>query len=237
MVSSFSNRTTLNGFRDQGYKCTRRCEVEKLDLYNRVKTAFNEGKILINLGFDCLKKVDKKCVHEILHNSSEKGTFNPWSHSYAYWQIWLVNNKLPISANSALRKFASWVGASANLWNFPVKGNCTFILPAKSATSQKSDGERTFPRDHLKKVLRSTAGSLGKLCNTEVERGDQQTCFEIGESSWIHTLTTIIIGFLFITIFPYIGLGVVCLYSATEDTHEEIRKITVEGPSPVGFEV
>ncbi len=226
------NRTTLNGFRDQGLKCAWRCEVDKSDLYNNVKTAFNEGKILIILGFRYLNKVDKNCAHEILHNSSEEGTFKQWSHSY--WQIWLVNNKLPMSANNVIRIFASWVGARANLWQLPVEGNCTFITPAKSTTSQKSDGERTFPRDHLKKVLRSTAGSLGKLCNTDVEQSDQQTCIEIGESSWINTLTRVI-GFLFMTIFPYIGFAVVCLYSATEDTHEGIRKMTVEGPSPVGF--
>ncbi len=235
MVSSSSNGTTLNGFRDQGFKCVWRCEVDKSDLYNRIKTAFNEGKILINLRFDCLKKVDKKCAHEILRNSSEEGTFKSWSLSYTDWQIWLVNNKLPLSAYNAIGTFGSWVGASANFWNIPMKANCSFTLPAKSTTSPKINGERTFPRDHLKKVLRATAGSLGKLCNTDVELSDQQTCIEIGESTWINTLTTMFIGFLFMTIFPYIGLAVVCLFSATEDTHEGIRQINVEGPSPVGF--
>ena len=40
---------------------------------------------------------------------------------------------------------------------------------------------------------------------------------------------------VFVTLFVYIGPTVVCLFEATEDTHDGFRQITVEGPSPVGF--
>lgn len=149
----------------------------------------------------------------------------------------MVNNKnLSSSANYALQRFAFWVTASINSRRFPVKSTCTLDFTAKTANNQGTDGESTSPRESLKKVLLWSVASFGNLCNTEGKRNEeQQSCIEISESTLTDVWTKKIIGFVFMTIFPYIGLGVICLYSATVDTHERISKITVEGPSPVGL--
>ena len=138
-----------------------------------------------------------------------------------------MNNKLSSSANNALRRFASSVGAGIPV---QVESKCTLILQLRQLIVRKLQ------------VYVLLLGSIskkfhvhGKLCNPEVERSDQhKTCIEISESSGTDGWKTRIIGFLFMSIFHYIGLGVACPYSATEDTYKGVLQITVEGPSPVG---
>ncbi len=231
-VWSSSNRSTLNGFSEQELKCVWRCKVNRTDINNSINTAFTEGKILIILRFDYLRKVDKKCVNQELYSSSKEETEH-W-HS-VYWQIWLVNNKLPSSANNAaLRYLFSSLAAKYSWFNgHAVKGNnCT--LNILQSTYKQNDFDERSPRDCFEKILRSTIATLGELCNTEVEGNDQQTCIKISErapsfSGWAFC------GLLFMTFFTYFAPTLVCLYSATEVTHEGIRKISLEGASPVGF--
>ncbi|KAJ7390661.1 Multidrug resistance-associated protein 1 [Desmophyllum pertusum] len=228
-VSSYRNRATLDGFSKQEFNCGWSCKVMESDLNNSINTAFNEGKILISISFQYEKKVDKRCVNEASHNWRRFGSKG--------WQIWLVNNKLPSFACTAIRKLSYLLEA-----NFPermVKADCTLNLTTKSTNSQSSYSELS-PHDHLEKILRSTvAGSLGKLCTTEVDQNDLQTCIKISEYNWpwdpLAFHLTENICFLFILIFTYFGPAVVCLYSSSEVTREGVRRITVEGASPVSL--
>ncbi|KAL9964370.1 hypothetical protein ACROYT_G028001 [Oculina patagonica] len=229
-VWSSSNRTTLNGFSEQEIKCGWRCEVNVSDLSTSIKTAFSTGKIVIYLRFDYLKKVDKKCVNQLLNNSSREESER---RNSVYWKIWLVNNKLPTSANSAaVRRLLSFL-AFNKTYKYLTTNNCTLDL---KSTHIQEDYDELSPRDYFENILRLTVATMGELCNTEVERNEQQTCIKITESvpsfsGWVFC----ILDLLFMIFFTYFAPTVVCLYSATEDTHEGIRKITVEGPSPVGF--
>ena len=107
------------------------------------------------------------------------------------------------------------------------------MLDRKSSSSQEDYSEFTAPRDDFEKILRSTVTTRGKLCDTYVEPNDQQNCIKISEG--FSSLSVFYCSLIFAALFTYFAPAVVCLYSATKDTHEGIRKITVEGPSPVGF--
>ena len=83
-----------------------------------------------------------------------------------------------------------------------------------------------------------TVAPLVNICKNETEQNylhGNETCIMVSEhtqdSSWPWTQ----IGFLFIIFFTYIGPAVVGAFSASEVTHQGIRQITVEDPSPVRF--
>ena len=138
------------------------------------------------------------------------------------------------SVNNAIRRFSSWLEAHAG---FYVNVSCNFTVD--SSIGQHLNGKLS-PRQYVKRILRSTAASLGELCNTGVERNGQQTCIKMSEVNWAPvstrwTIFSVLDCFVFVTLFVYIGPTVVCLFAATEDAHDGFRQITVEGPSPVGF--
>ena len=158
------------------------------------------------------------------------GNDKQWN--YSSWQIFLIDRKLPSSVNNAMKRFSSWIEAHVRVH---VNVSCNFT--ANSSNSQRPRGDLSS-HAYLEKILRSTAASLGELCDTEVEQNSQQPCIEINEVSRAKDRWTIFSAlgcFVFVTLFVYISPTVVCLFAATEDTYEGFRQITVEGPSPVGF--
>ena len=165
-------------------------------------------------------------------NESIEG--NAKHRNYSFWELLLIDRKLPSSVTNAIRKFSFWIEAYtyAN-----VNVSCNFTT--SSLINQDLSGELSS-HAYLERILRSTAASLGELCNTEVEGNGQQTCIKISrvirdsaDSKW--TIIKSLSCFVFVTLFAYIGRTVICLFVATEDTHEVFRQITVEGPSPVGL--
>ena len=224
--SDHRNRWRFHVFSKKEFKCLWRCEVNESDLSTRLNTAFTEGNKLISFifAFPYPKKVDEKCVNLTL-DKSIGGNDKQWN--YSSWQIFLIDRKLPSSVNNAMKRFSSWIEAHVRVH---VNVSCNFT--ANSSNSQRPRGELSS-HAYLEKILRSTAASLGELCDTEVEQNSQQPCIEINEVSWAKDRWTIFSAlgcFVFVTLSP-----VVCLFAATEDTHEGFRQITVEGPSPVGF--
>lgn len=208
------------------------------DLNTRIKKAFTEQKILISLSFDYLETVDKKCANHVLYNTHNEDIEQLWHSSD--WQIWMVNNKFPNSANNAAtRSLLSLFDLSPVFYKqlaaeHRVAVNCSLdMLDGTSAYSLKDFGEFAGPPDYFEKILRSTVATMGELCDTDVKLNDQQTCIKISEG--VSSLSVFFCSLLFLALFTCFAPAVVCLYPATEDTHEGIRKITVEGPSPVGF--
>lgn len=188
-VSYSHDRSRLYDFSKKEFKCLWRCEVNESDLRNKVNTAFTEGNKLISLTikFSYPKKVDEKCMSQTSNNSIG-GDTKQWN--YSFWQIFLIDRKLPISVNNAIRRFSSWIGAHVDVY---VKVNCSLQFTAKSANRQHLSGELSS-RGYLERILRSTAASLGELCNTEVEQNDQQTCIKITNGT--NDRWTILIAFV-----------------------------------------
>ena len=229
-VSNYRDRWKVYDFSKKEIKCLWRCEVDESDLSTRLNLAFTEGNKVISLRFTISypKKVHEQCVNQTL-NESIRGNATQWN--YSSWELHLIDRKLPSSVNNAIQRFSSWIEAYARVY---VNVSCNFT--ANSLINQELGGELSF-YVCLERTLRSTAASLGELCNTEVEQNGQQTCIKISKDNasrkW--TILSPLGCFLFVTLFAYIGPTVVCLFVATEDTHEGYRQITVEGPSPVGF--
>ena len=98
---------------------------------------------------------------------------NAKQRKYSSWHLFLIDRKLPNSVNNAIRKFSSWIEAYVQVG---VKVSCNFT--ANSLINQDVMGELSS-QAYLERILRSTAASLGELCNSEEEGNDQQTCIKI----------------------------------------------------------
>lgn len=231
-VSRYRNRSRFHDFSKKEFKSLWRCEVNESYLSNWLNTAFTEGNKLISLTFKISypKKVDEKYVNQTLNKSIE-GNVKLWNHSY--WQMFLIDRKLPGSVNNVIRRFSFVIGTHVSLY-FNV--SCNFTV--NSAINQHVLSDAFYPRVYLERILRSTAASFGELCTTEVDQTSQQPCIDVSEVNRVKDRWNNLIAlgcFAFLALFVYIGPTVVCLFAATEDTHEGFRQITVEGPSPVGF--
>ena len=229
-VSNYRDRLKLYDFSKKEFKCLWRCEVDESDLSTRLNKALTEGNKVISLRFTISypKTVNEQCVNQTL-NELIGGNATQWN--YSFWELYLIDRKLPSSVNNAIRSFSSWIEAYALVY---VNVSCNFT--ANSLINQELSGELSS-YVYLERILPSTAASLGELCSTEVQQNGQQTCIKISKdnASFKWTILSALGCFLFVTVFVYIGPTVVCLFVATEDTHEGYRQITVEGPSPVGF--
>lgn len=147
-VSYSHNRSRLYDFSKKEFKCLWRYEVHDSDLRNKVNTAFTEGNKLISLTikFSYPKKVDEKCLSQTSNNSIG-GNTKQWN--YSFWQIFLIDRKLPISVNNAIRRFSSWIGAHVDVSY--VKVNCSLQFTAKSANRQHLSGELSS-RGYLERI-------------------------------------------------------------------------------------
>jgi len=198
-VSSYRDRSKLYDFSKEEFNCLWRCEVES-DLSTWLNKAFTEGNKLISFTFKFSypKKADEQCK-SVGRNAKR------WN--YSSWEIFLKDRELPSFVNSAIRRFSSWLevhdGAFFNV-------SCNFT--ANLSISQHLRGELS-PRACLERTLRSTAASLGQLCNTEIERKDQRTCIKISEVNRANLSTpwTILGCFFFLNTvrlyWPYIRLS------------------------------
>ena len=118
------------------------------------------------------------------------------------------------------------------------KASCTLNSTLTRSNSSEKRFSELSPRDYFKEIIRLTVAPLRNIFKNEKEQNylhGNETCIMVSEhtqdSSWPWTQ----IGFLFLIFFTYIGPAVVCAFSASEVTHQGIRQISVEGPSPVGF--
>ena len=229
-VSNYRDRSKVYDFSKKELKCLWRCEVDESDLSTRLNAAFTEGNKVISLRFTISypKKVHEQCVNQTL-NESIRGNATQWN--YSSWELHLIDRKLPSSVNNAIQRFSSWIEAYARVY---VNVSCNFT--ANSLINQELSGELSS-YVYLERIIRSIAASLGELCNTEVQQNGEQTCIKISKDNASHnwTILSALGCFLFVSLFSYIGPTVVCLFVATEDTHEGYRQITIDGPSPVGF--
>lgn len=151
----------------------------------------------------------------------------PWFSTS--WKIFLIDRKLLSSVNNTIRRLVStWIGTHVHVY---LKDSCNF--KATSANRRQLSGELSS-LVYLEKVLRSLTASLGEFCNhrSKVKCMVIKRVSLISEVNRTNAWWTFLIGrgcFVFKTPFAYIGSTVVCLFAATEDTHEEFRQITVEG--------
>ena len=230
VVSSYENRTTVESS-EQEFKCGWNCEYMESDVSHSVNWAFRTGKLLLRLEFQYEESVNSNCVNETSEVSRKVGSTR--------WQIWSVNRKTPSIASKALRKFSDLPLSIFNMSFRIFKANCTFNFTQTKSNNSQEHLKELSPREYFKEIIRLTVAPMGNICKNEKEQNDlhgNETCIMITEYTQdpFSSLTEII-GFLFMIVFTFFGPAVVCLFSASELTHQGIRQITVEGPSPVGF--
>ena len=211
---------------ERQFQCRWNCQINESDLvYTTIMTVLAEGRKL-SLAFHYEKILEDDCVNRTTRRSDQNAT--------EYWQVWLVNNTFPsFCGNQFIRGFSALIQAS---FEDQVKVLCRFRktnFPGKETLY----GELSSLSEHLANILRLTVEPIGELCDAQ-SKNDAQICIQISkfnhDARWKDSdLQRLIIAF--VIAFTYIGPAVVCLYSAREDTCDGICRISVEGPSPVGF--
>ena len=194
------------------------------DLGNRIQTTIIGEKRQLRLVVHYERIVDDRCVSQASRNQSGNTT--------KHWKFRLVNNTLSSFAPDVISSFSNFIQES---FEHQVKAVCE--LGTNNSNRREASYGELSPAHHLEKIIHSTVRSLGEVCDTQVEK-NLQTCIEIREfnigAQWTEFVLHVLL-IAFVTIFTYFGPAVVCLFSATEDTHEGIRQISVEGPSPVSI--
>ena len=230
VVSSYENRTTVESI-EQEFKCGWNCEYMESDVIHSVNWAFRTRELLLRLEFQYEERVNPNCVNETTEVSRKVGSTR--------WQIWSVNRKTPSIASKALRKFSDLSLRTFNMSFRIFKANCTFNFTQTKSNNSQEHLKELSPREYFKEIIRLTVVPLGNICKNEKEQNDlhgNETCIMITEYTQDpFSPLTEIIGFLFMMVFTFFGPAVVCVFCASEVTHQGIRQITVEGPSPVGF--
>ena len=216
---------------EQEFKCGWNCEYMESDVSHSVNWAFRTGELLLRLEFQYEERVNPNCVNETSEVSRKVGSTR--------WQIWSVNRKTPSIASKALRKFFDLSLRTFNMSFRIFKANCTFNFTQTKSNNSQEHLKELSPREYFKEIIRLTVAPMGNICKNENEQNDlhgNETCIMITEYTQdpFSSLTEII-GFLFMIVFTFFGPAVVCVFCASEVTHQGIRQITVEGPSPVGF--
>ena len=220
---SSQNKTAFNSFVPG---CGWKCKVNQSDISNRITTALTAERGLLRFVVTYKRKIEDKCVrYSHFTDRSENIT--------EHWQIWVKNNKLPTYADSVLRSFSSLIDASVEP---RVDVFCALNFSSDSSDNETSYAQQLSPADHLENILRSAVVPNGELCNSFV-KDNIQTCIKLSQcqfSEWEQFLLRGIL-ILFTTVFIYIGPAVVCLFSATEVTHQGVQQIVVNGAGPVSF--
>ena len=216
---------------EQEFKCGWNCEYMESDVSHNVNWAFRTGELLLRLELQYEERVNPNCVNETSEVSRKVGSTR--------WQIWSVNRKTPSIASKALRKFSDLSLRTFNMSFRIFKANCTFNFTQTKSNNSQEHLKELSPREYFKGIIRLTVAPMGNICKNEKEQNDlhgNETCIMITEYTQdpFSSLTEII-GFLFMIVFTFFGPAVVCVFCASEVTHQGIRQITVEGPSPVGF--
>lgn len=217
---------TQNGSVRGQFHCSWNCQIIDSNLSNRIQTTIFAEKRRLRLVFHNEKIIDEKCVSQTSRSQSGNITER--------WQIRLVNYTLPSFTGNVIKSFSTLIQETFEL---QAKALCTF---GKSNSSQKEARSSELSHsNHLAKILLSNVRSLGdlKVCSTKAKQ-TMQTCIEISEFSLSDQRTEFVLHVLlimFVTTLTYIAPAIVCLFPATEVTHEGIRQITIEGLSPVAF--
>ena len=229
-LASFDNET----------RCSWKCTAIESNLTEDVKNTIAKGG-LIHLVVKYENKVDDKCLNQTTRNSSGNAT--------EHFQIWMANKQ----RSTSVKVFASLENLmfcdDSNEEHRKIRALCTLKPPKTTAITQITPTHYSgslpvvFSQGHLADIG-ITFDSIG--CNTKV-KDYGQPCLNISKSSensttiskckrdgWpVAVFTWLCI--VFFTVFTYYYPAVICLFTPTESSENDVRQIVLEGASPVSF--
>ena len=222
-------------------RCSWNCTVMDFEFSDEMKTTIAK-KNMIRLVVKYEKRVTERCVNQTSRNSSGNIT--------EHWQIWLPRKKLSV--------FTKALASAANLMFYTdsngdreeVRVICT-LKPVKTTAKKSTYDGGSFPifsRSHLAD-LGVKFDSID--CNTETT-DNLQSCINITKSSALSenkipkfidpferggwpSQILICFCYIFWTVFIHYSPAFLCLFSPTEVTEHGVRRIILEGASPVSF--
>lgn len=200
-----------------------------------LKRTITRGGRLFKLRIEYQMEIDDQCINttrgrSIVNSTASSGVKHLWV------MIVTPNNaSVPGFVDHALKNFIEKASIEKQ-FSHSVKALCTFGFRTNNSATSEANISELSPDELTKKIVPlAQFGSLGKICTADTENV-QQSCIKIVDfrhEAWQSSLNRAL--FWFIVLFTYFGPAFIGLFSATEITHQGIRHIIVNGPSPVGF--
>ena len=236
--SQYNHNRDDEGFRNNT-RCSWNCTVIYSDFAVKRSTDFAVNRI-IRLVVNYKTKVDEKCVNHASRISSKNGI--------EVFKLWLPEkNKLSIIAHEIKRSLdlifqsishsaeeSEDIEAVCRLWSIRSVGTTWATAP------------RSINRGFLLRFVRGYLANQGVQfgsrtdCNTDMDNSPPCIISKSTDSHFANEKgwpDEVILFFfwVFMFAFTYYSPAILCLFSPTEVTENDVRLIVLEGASPVGF--